>query len=110
MSAPEPSEVDRRLKRAVSNLSVLVARKTDFVNCALRGFQSKLTQSRISFEEPAVDRLVRADLIEIVAQIDWRMFVTSDEIERRVLNLETRLEELNRRAIWREIEQQIGSD
>jgi len=109
MNAQEPP-ADRRLERAVSILSVLVARKTDFVERALRDFQAKACRSReLSEDREEIDR-IRSNLVEIVAQVDWRLFVTEEESERRVLYLATKLDDLNRRAIWREIEKQLDSN
>jgi hypothetical protein len=69
MNTQEPP-ADRRLKRAVSILSVLVARKTDFVECALRDFQASASQSRVLSEDPEdIDR-IHSKLVESVAHID----------------------------------------
>ncbi len=109
MNAQEPP-ADRRLERAVSILSVLVARKTDFVECALREFQAKASRSReLSEDREDIDR-IHSKVVEIVAQIDWRLFVTEEESEMRVLDLATKLDDIDRRAIWNEIEKQLDTD
>jgi hypothetical protein len=109
MSVQEPPP-DSRLERAVVILSVLVARKTDFVECALHDFQARVSQSReLSGHGEDIDP-IHSKLVEIVARMDWRSFVTGDETERRVLNLATKLEDLDRDAIWSQIQKQIDLD
>ena len=56
---------------------------------------------------PDIKELERS-LPDVVASLDWRLFVTEPEMEKRRLVLSTRLDDLDLRAIWEAIEEKLG--
>ena len=94
MIVPKPSSTELRARRAVCVLSVITARKADFVECALRQLRGGA---------PMPPGFVAA-VVDAIAKLDWKFFVTERETVSRVLNLSTDLAELNRDAIWLELD------
>lgn len=97
--SPFPDE-DRPGVRAVSTLSVIAARKVDFVTNAIHRARDALTPRQLDH--------LRTDLVNAVDKLDWRLFVTDIERVQRKLNLGTKLEDLDRRTIWEAVEQKLG--
>jgi hypothetical protein len=93
---------------AVSVLSVVSARKVDFVENLLRQFQDRSRSITRTRYEPGKLRAFESDLVSAVAELDWRLFVTELELNHRKLMLGTRLENLNKRLIWNELEKRLG--
>jgi hypothetical protein len=108
MAGASPSQ-DKWGIAAVSVISVVSARKVDFVENLLRQLQdgsSSITGTRF---DPARLRALQSQLVKAVAELDWRLFVTEQELERRELTLGTRLENLDKRMIWIELEKGLES-
>lgn len=98
---------DRRGIIVVSALTVIAARKVDFAS----GFMAELRKSSASVDSQFHSRtgLERAErkIVEIVAQLDWELFVTNEEREHRMLNPETRIEDLDRRKLWKGVQDKL---
>jgi len=92
--------------RAVSNLSVIAARKVDLAAALLRELQAK----RRSVQFAAVvhpDNLAER-IVDAVAELDWGLLVTDEERKQRKLDLATRLEDLDREEIWKHVHSKLG--
>jgi hypothetical protein len=107
MSTPSPPE-DTRGIRAVSTLSVISGRKVDFVTNALRRLHDLSHQNLERAPTSKELNNLEKELVEAVAELDWHLFVTTSEQTQRKLNLNTRLEDLNRQEIWTQIEKRLG--
>ena len=94
--------------RTVRFLTVISARRVDFVGVAvnrlLRFSRTDTKDKRL----PHNSSEVKERLAETVAELDWRLFVTPQERKERMLNLSTRLENLDREAIWKAVEKRLG--
>ncbi len=101
--APE----DRRGIIVVSALTVIAARKVDFAS----GLLSELRKSPASVDGQFLSRteLEKAEkkIVEIVARLDWELFVTKEERERRVLNPEAGIEDLDRIRLWKGVQDML---
>jgi len=84
------------------NLSVIVARKTDYLQSLLARLGRDLR--RLS---PGEGESLREGLARAVSEMGPRLFVTRSEISARRLNPRVRLEDLNQEAIWRELERSL---
>ena len=94
---------DRRGVIVVSALAIISARKVDFASAFVRGLRSEVQ----SVENPILDRIelgkIMDKVVRIVANLDWRLFVTKREELQERLNPKTQLEDLNREGIWARI-------
>jgi len=107
MRTPGPTE-DTWGVRAVSTISAIAARKVDFITNTVRRLRSAF--------RPVADRTLSSaelndlqrDMVKVVGELDWRLFVTETELEQKKLNLDTRLEDLDRQRIWRALEKRLG--
>lgn len=107
MSAPPASE-DTFGIRAVSMLSVISARKVDFAENVMHRLHDSSRPKLADSSGRGRWNEFRKGLVQLVAELDWRLFVTSSELEKRTLNLSTKLEDLDRQAIWMELEKRLA--
>ncbi len=102
-----PSE-DRMGVRAVSTLAVLAARKIDFLANSLRRLEESVGKGELGVVGDIP--VLRRGLVEAVRRLDWHYFVTGSELSNRRLNVNTRLQDLDRRAIWVELERMLNQE
>lgn len=102
-AAPE----DRRGIIVVSALTVIAARKVDFAS----GFLTELRRSSASVDSQFAGRVelerVEKKVVEIVAQLDWELFVTKEERQHRMLDPEVRIEDLDRIKLWKAVQDKL---
>jgi hypothetical protein len=104
---PAHSEDDSGIA-AMCVITVIVSRKLEFVGQAARRFRS-LARADSRDVVTSFDRDDVTDkLCEAIANLSWRLFVTESEAERRKLNPQTTLENLDRAAIWAAVERELG--
>jgi hypothetical protein len=102
-----PPREDRKGVRAICTLSVIAGRKIDFVNVALHELaESQHPVGRRPLEPTEIAKVKRG-LSDVVAGLDWRLFVTGSESAARRLKLTTTLQDLDREAIWSEVESRL---
>lgn len=50
---------------------------------------------------------VEKKVVEIVAQLDWELFVTKEERQHRMLDPEVRIEDLDRIKLWKAVQDKL---
>jgi len=100
---------DRRGVIVVSALSIISARKVDFASGVIREFRSDVHSVECSDLNPGEVGKVLEKVVEIIADLDWRLFVTEEEVSRKHLNPDTRLEDLNRERIWTRVRKSLSN-
>jgi len=88
-------------QNTISIMTVIVARKVDFFNL--------IKESNAYLEERDYSELFFDQLNQIIARMNPGFFMTKEEIDSRILRSETRLEDLDRAAIFREIKREMKS-
>ena len=107
MSSKESLQVTRDT-RAIGNLSIVIGRKADFISLAVRRLREATPLQDSSEDTVGGLRRTEIRLIGAAAKVSWKFFVTESEIRNRKLDLATRLEDLDREAVWREISKRMS--
>ena len=86
-------------EKVIQSLLVIIARKADYLRSLFDRLGNKLSRLLPNDEER-----LRRKLTEIIAGMEPRLWVTRKEAQNRCLDPGIRLEDLNRQAIWNEIQ------
>ena len=86
----------------IRNLVVIVARKADYLKALFASLDFNLRRL-----QPEEERLVRGELIRIVSEMKPTVFVSRTERVNCRLSPATRLEDLDRESLARELEREL---
>jgi hypothetical protein len=103
MTTPIPGD-DPKGTKTVCIVAVISSRKADFVEAAVRGLRATDrgdTPGHIRDKEMA---LFQRRLVHKVAALNPQLFITQGERDKHVLNLGTRLEDIDLDEIWGQLE------
>jgi hypothetical protein len=103
-----PPKSQRDFERVVWALSIITARKADFLASVQYGLSNTLSagSSTLAVKDPA--RQIESRLPKIVGALDWTLFVTVEEAASRTLNAKTSIDDLDKTAIWDAIERELA--
>lgn len=102
MTTPIPG-ADPKGTKTVCVVAVLSSRKADFVEAVVRELRERVRQGAAGNGSDRDITMFERRLVRKVAKLDPQLFVTERERERHILSLGTRLENLDRDEVFRQL-------